>query len=142
MRSASILSLLGGIVALGLGAGATLMLLSLLVGRPIGPKGLFDVVTVHIATPARFVEPAPNGTGKVVRGENTQGLKVTKIIPSMRLVGLLVAGACCSGVGIALAQSKGFARGARIAQYGLMSNVVGILVWWLTIMVTDWTRYD
>jgi hypothetical protein len=123
------------------------MLLSLLVGRPIGPKGLFDVVTVHIATPTRIVDlapgrPAPGRAGEVIKGTDTQGLKVIKIIPSMRLVGLLVAGACCGGVGIALAQSKGAARRARIAKYGLMSNVVGILVWWLTIMVTDWTRYD
>jgi hypothetical protein len=142
MRGAPLLSLLAGLLALPLGVGATFMLLSLLVGKPIGPKSLFHVVTVHIPMPGPAETSEPNADILVVKGNDTRALKVIKTIPSIRLVGLLVAGACCGGLGIALAQSKGFARGARIAKWGLMSNVAGILVWWLTIMLTDWTRFD
>jgi hypothetical protein len=142
MRGAPFLSLLAGILALALGVGGTFMLLSLLVGKPIGPKSLFHVVTVHIPMPGPAGTSEPNADILIVKGNDTRTLTVIKMLPSMRLVSLFVAGAFCGGLGITLAQRKKFARGARIAMWGLMSNVVGILVWWLTIMVTDWTRYD
>jgi hypothetical protein len=120
--------MLAGFVSLTLGLGATLALLSYLVGRPTGPEFLFERISAVVAS--------PNSTGGVA-GK----LKVENRIPSMWLIGVLVVGASIGGLGIALAQWKKLLRSTRIAQLGLISNVAGVLVWWLGIMLIDWTQY-
>ena len=127
-RATSFLSMSIGLTALLFGLGATLALLSYLVGRPTGPEFLFDRFSAQVTSGG-----VPAAIGGTLRVENR--------IPSMRLVGLLVAGASIGGAGIALAQKKKFPRNVRIAQIGLLSNVAGLLVWWVAILWIDWTQY-
>ena len=130
MRRATLLfSLVSGGTAMLLGLGATLVLLSLLIGHPIGPTLLFDRISA--------VVPAPNSFGGV-----TGTLRIDKLIPSMTLVGIFVVGVTFGGLAVGLAQGRRHARIAQFAKLGLLSNVLGILVWWVSIMLIDWTQYD
>jgi hypothetical protein len=135
MRWMSIISLLAGALALVLGLGSMLAVISLLVGYPSGPRFLFETVTYNVPFP---------GSARRLPGirQVTDTLKVIKVIPSMSVIGLLVVGASSGGLGIALALRRGNRGAARVAQAGLLSNVAGILLWLLAIMLTDWTQYN
>jgi hypothetical protein len=129
MRPKLLFSMLAGVTSLALGLGATLALLSFLVGRPTGPEFLFE----------RFSADVPKyGSMGGVGGS----FHFEKRIPSMKLVGILVVGASAGGLGIALSRNTKACPCARVAKGGVLSNVVGILVWWLGMLLNDFTPYS
>jgi hypothetical protein len=124
----SIVSILTGLVSLALGLGATLALLSCLAEMPIGPEFLFEHVT------AKSANPGPDE----IRGATSH---IDKLIPSMSLVAVLLVGASAGGLGVTLAQMREDGGNALTAKLGVLSNVVGILVWWIGLLLVDWTQY-
>jgi hypothetical protein len=78
----------------------------------------------------------------------------------MNVIGLLIAGASAGCLGVVLSQKTKEALKtkdalktketpktkdtlcARVAKMGILTNVVGMLVWWLGMMLNDFTPYS
>jgi hypothetical protein len=121
--------MLAGLTSLALGLAATLALLSVLVGRPTGPDFLFD----------RFVAKVPRyGSMKGV----PDTFQYEKRVPSMGLIGVLVAGAIAGSLSLGISRNQTGGLCIRVGQVGVLSNALGLVVWWLGMLLIDYTPYS
>jgi hypothetical protein len=87
------ISLLCGVPALTLGLGALTLLLSYLVGRPIGSTQFYRVELVSRVETNRSGEPVTMNP-------------IERIVPSGLMIGVLFVGTCCGGIGIHLTRLR------------------------------------
>jgi hypothetical protein len=114
----SLASLMAGVPSLAIGLVSSVLLASYLLQRPFGPPGLYRV--------ERFPAVRSPVTGQAI-GQST----VSLVLPSSTLLGMLVAGAWCGGLGIILDCRRGHRRRATTSIAGTIACAAAFLLAWI-----------
>jgi hypothetical protein len=118
-------SLILGVSSLTIGLGGTILLLSLLVGKPIGSLLFFDVAIVPVVS------------------TDTMGSKILEKpaeyrVPTIGLLAVLCVGALLGGLGIYLTKADKKDRPARMSASGLIACTVALVLAWLVYTLALW----
>jgi hypothetical protein len=120
-----VISVLFGVSSLAIGLGGTILLLSLLVGKPIGSLLFFDVALVPVVS------------------TDTMGSKILEkpaefMVPTIGLLGASCLGALLGGLGIYLTKADKKDRPARMSASGLIACTVALVLAWLVYTLAWW----
>jgi len=113
------ISLMCGAPSFSVGVGSLILLVSYMIDRPIGPPALYTIEWLPVVRSA--------ATGSAV------GMPAfTVVLPSAELLGMLVAGIWCGGLGIVIAGSRRPYRRATTSIVGVViCTTAFVLAWFL-----------
>jgi hypothetical protein len=113
---------MAGVPALTIGLLAMMVLASYMIDRPFGPPGFYRV--------EQFPAFRPSSSGSM-----TPIPSVGVVLPSLELLGLLVAGAWCGCFGIYIASRRGQARRATTSIVGTIACATAFVMAWVWVAV-------
>jgi hypothetical protein len=108
-------SVLVGVPSLAIGLGGIILLLSLLVGKPIGALLFYDVERVPVVS-------------KDAMGRKFEEKPAEQMVPSIGLIVALCVGAFLGGMGIYLSRADKKIRSARTSVSGLIACTVALVL--------------
>ena len=118
-------SVLFGVPSLAIGIVGIVLLPSLLVGKPIGAPGYYEVTLV----PVMFTD----SMGRKVEGKPTEYM-----VPSIGFLSAICVGALMGGLGIYLTRADDKNRPARTSASGLIACTVALVLAWLAYARAWW----
>jgi hypothetical protein len=116
----SIMSIICGTFALVLGSAAIVLLLSYLVGHPIGPARFYVTEQIQVRDSSRQAQAVP--------------VPYKYFLPSLPLLAILIAGACSSGLGIHVTRRRWPNRKAITSSIGMIVCAVGLCLAWCLVV--------
>jgi hypothetical protein len=114
------ISVVCGVPSVTLGLGGIVLLLSYLVGSPIGSPKFYNIEFVQV-------------TALDTLGKPMEMRPAEFIIPSILMLWTLCLGACCGGLGIYLTRLRWRDRSARTSATGLIACSVAFALAWLLV---------